>query len=215
MKVFRLIGMTIVAMCMSFASCSNEEVVAPENPQEENYVTVGLGCTGEFLEFSESNMGRAATDELYGIQVYALTEDGTDMDGNPYYSSTPYAYGVYNSLENVKIRLLEGLKYKFEVGIVIDPFKYDTTCWEYFWADLNSNVTEFNYSSEKEVYAAKGVGNNGYKEFFHDRYYGELDEYTAQENGKEVLLLHLRKKITQLNLKKHLMQALVLRKNIA
>lgn len=182
MKVFRLIGMALVAMCMSFASCSNEEVVAPENPQEENYVTVGLGCTGEFLEFSESNMGRAATDELYGIQVYALTEDGTDMDGNPYYSRTPYAYGVYASLENVKIRLLEGQKYKFEVGIVVNPSKTGTSVYHLFYTYLSENTTEFTYSSTATVYADCTFMdvNNVLK---HDRYYGELDMYTPQENG--------------------------------
>lgn len=184
MKAFRLIGMAIVAMClcMNFASCSNEDVVAPE---EEKYVTVGLGCTGEFLEFSESAMGRAATDELYGIQVYALTESGKHENGTPYYSETPYAYGVYTSLDNVKIRLLQGQKYKFKVGIVVDPYKYDInhiSC--FFGEELNSNATEFNYSSSEMVCADYSPSNCSEDFiFFHDRYYGELDVYTPTENS--------------------------------
>ena len=146
MKAFRLIGMALVAMCfcMNFVSCSNEDVVAPEDPQEEKYVTVGLGCTGEFLEFADSPMGRAATDELYGIQVYALTENESYSGG---YASTPYAYGVYTSLDNVKIRLLQGQKYKFKVGIVIDPYNEGNKYWMDEWYDdyYSQLGTEFTY----------------------------------------------------------------------
>ena len=125
MKSLRLFAMAMmtVMMCMNFASCSNEDVLASEDPKEPKYVTVGLGCTGEFLEFSESQMGRAATDELYGIEVYTLTENGTDSYGNPTYQSNCYAYGMFTSLDDVKIKLLEDQKYRFEVSIVIDPFK--------------------------------------------------------------------------------------------
>lgn len=186
MKAFRLIGMALVAMClcMNFASCSNEDVVAPEDPQEEKYVTVGLGCTGEFLEFSESQMGRAATDELYGIQVYALTpiymHDNPET-GEPVYSyqETPYAYGVYTSLDNVKIRLLQEQKYKFEVGVVIDPYKKTSDIYMFFSEDLN-NTAEFIYSSNSDVYQYTVDYIN---EYCYDRYYGELDMYTPEENG--------------------------------
>ena len=103
MKAFRLIGMALVAvcLCMNFASCSNEDMVAPEDPQEEKYVTVGLGCTGEFLEFSNSPLSRTTAEELYGIQVYALAENGTNSDGSICYLETPYAHGVFVSLDNV------------------------------------------------------------------------------------------------------------------
>ena len=184
MKAFRLIGMALVAMClcMNFVSCSNEDVLVPEDPQGEKYVTVGLGCTGEFLEFSDSPMGRAATDELYGIQVYALTEDGTYSDGTPKYSSTPYAYGVYTSLDNVKIRLLQGQKYMFEVGIVIDPYKiYNSIGSSFFGKGLTENTSEFVYSSSEAVHA-DGYARSGVV-MIHDRYYGVLNVYTPTENG--------------------------------
>ena len=186
MKAFRLIGMALVAMClcMNFVSCSNEDVVAPEDPQEEKYVTVGLGCTGEFLEFSESAMGRAATDELYGIEVYSLEEHNMEMEGSihTYYTETPYAYGMFTSLENVKIRLLQGQKYKFQVGIVIDPFKYNNDYWfeENYNNYYNYNGLEFTYSSDRELQADYMWGTTD--RFFHDRYYGQLDIYTPEEN---------------------------------
>ena len=199
MKAFRLIGMALVVMClcMNFASCSNEDVVAPEDPQEEKYVTVGLGCTGEFLEFSDSPLSRTTTEELYGIQVYALTErGGYDVDNNYFvdYEETPYAYGMFTSLEDVKIRLLEGHKYKFEVSIVIDPFKalnteYSSAAYSWFCKSYKEYVdeygTEFSYTSNNYIHIdlVDWWDRDEYTQHPFDRYYGELDVYTPLDNG--------------------------------
>lgn len=186
MKAFRLIGMALVAicLCMNFASCSNEDVVSPEDPQEEKYVTVGLGCTGEFLEFSDSPLSRNATDELYGIQVYALTEDGTweDETGEIHtmYTSTPYAYVLFTSLDDVKIRLLQGQMYNFDVSIVIEPWKNGCYNWFNFY-DSQTTGTEFIYSASNAI-SPSSIANWLYQHN-HDRYYGELDKYTPEENG--------------------------------
>ena len=178
MKSLRLVAMAMMAvmMCMNFVSCSNEDVLASEDPKEPKYVTVGLGCTGEFLEFSESQMGRAATDELYGIQVYALTENGTNSYGNPIYSETYYAYGMFTSLDNVKIKLLEEQKYRFVVSIVIDPFKNNVDWW---FNHYYNNGTEFVYSSTENYFYPYAVNSGN---FNYDRYYGELDVYTPEQN---------------------------------
>jgi hypothetical protein len=183
MKSLRLVAMAMMAvmMCMNFASCSSEDVLVSEDPKEPKYVTVGLGCTGEFLEFSESQMGRAATDELYGIQVYALTENGTDSYGNPTYQSTYYAYGMFTSLDDVKIKLLEDQKYRFEVSIVIDPFKNGSDVWfnKHYSSYFNENGTEFVYSSTDNHFYPSYVSGFQYN---YDRYYGELDVYTPKQN---------------------------------
>lgn len=189
MKSLRLVAMAMMAvmMCMNFASCSNEDVLASEDPKEPKYVTVGLGCTGEFLEFSESQMGRAATDELYGIQVYALTENGTDSYGNPTYQSVPYAHGMFTSLDNVKIKLLEEQKYRFVVSIVIDPFKkYDSSYIGWFGHSysynsyFNQHGTQFVYSSSNELNLT--YINESFEQYNYDRYYGRLDVYTLEQN---------------------------------
>lgn len=185
MKSLRLVAMAMMAvmMCMNFASCSSEDVLASEDPKEPKYVTVGLGCTGEFLEFSESQMGRAATDELYGIEVFTLTENGTDSYGNLVYKETNYAYGMFTSLDNVKIKLLEEQKYRFVVSIVIDPFKNGSIPWfgyNYYDSYFNQHGTQFVYSSSSmiDVYAIMG----SYGQCNYDRYYGELDLYTPEQN---------------------------------
>lgn len=177
-------AMMAVMMCMNFASCSNEDVLVSEDPKEPKYVTVGLGCTGEFLEFSESQMGRAATDELYGIEVFTLTENGTDSYGNPIYREANYAYGMFTSLDNVKIKLLEEQKYRFYVSIVIDPFKKHNSSVQWFGYNysyyFNQHGTEFVYSSSNELSLLAVDGY--YKQYNHDRYYGELYVYTPEQN---------------------------------
>ena len=186
MKSLRLVAMAMMAvmMCMNFASCSSEDVLVSEDPKEPKYVTVGLGCTGEFLEFSESQMGRAATDELYGIEVFALTENGTDSYGNPIYSATNYAYGMFTSLDNVKIKLLEEQKYRFVVSIVIDPFKNGSIPWfgyNYSYDSyFNQHGTQFVYSSSSLIDVDVILG--PYGQYNYDRYYGELDVYTPEQN---------------------------------
>lgn len=190
MKAFRLIGMALVAMClcMNFASCSNEDMVAPEDPQEEKYVTVGLGCTGEFLEFSNSPLSRTTAEELYGIQVYALAENGTNSDGSICYLETPYAHGVFVSLDNVKIKLLENQLYKFEVSIAIDPYKFNTSSATYSYTWFNKikgyqTTTDFIYSGNDKIDVTCIFENNkNITQYKHDRYYGEL-EYTSRGNG--------------------------------
>jgi hypothetical protein len=129
-------------------------------------------------------MGRAATDELYGIEVFALTENGTDSDGNPIYREVNYAYGMFTSLDNVKIKLLEEQKYRFYVSIVIDPFKNGNGCDYWFSHDysgyFDKNGTEFVYSSS-DVLSLPNI-EGFYEQYNHDRYYGKLDVYTPEQN---------------------------------
>lgn len=188
MKTLNLFWMAFVAvtMSMNFTSCSNEDVINVEEPKEE-YVTVGLGCTGEYLEFSESVMGRNATEELYGIQVYALTAGHTyeDINGETqvWYDKTPYAYGLFTSLNDVKIRLLQGHLYDFEVSIVMNPFKEDDDLWfgEFYNTYFNNNGSEF-------VYSTSGINltiidTRGYNQYDYERFFGVLEKYTPKENG--------------------------------
>jgi len=165
MKSFRFIGMALFSLLMfvNFVSCSNNEEVISEELQEEKYITVGLGCTGEFLEVTHSPLGRNAVDELYKIQVYEQSESNRQVY---------YAYGIFTSLEDVKIKLLNNVKYKFNVSIILEPFKlglYDQ------WGDITN---EFIYSREYSV-GVEDINCINY-----DCYYGEYAEYTPEEGGE-------------------------------
>ena len=81
MKELRLVGMAFMAilMCVNFVACSNNEVPIPEEPQKDKLITVGLKCTGEFLDITNSPFSRVEGGDEYHIQVFSLeekTEDG-------------------------------------------------------------------------------------------------------------------------------------------
>ena len=184
MKKFRFITMALMAMFMG--SCSNEEIATPE--QEAEYVTVNLGVTGEYLDLSDSPLATRTTStlkDLIGIQVYTISDNNTE---------TRYAWGVFTSLEGVKIKLIKNLKYKFETSIIVDGYGctehlghevgHSNTCMGFYHPSYPVG-TDFTYSSDFNLpnfkYTQKaGSFGDSYK---HDRFYGEMAEYTPNENG--------------------------------
>lgn len=170
MKAFRFISMALVAvlMCVNFTSCSNEEIAPKE---EDKYVTVDLGVTGEYLEVSEMPLAtRTITTDTYGINVYTINDDGTPQF---------YACGLFSSLNNIKIKLLEGQKYKFEVGVYVNDEISEIApgASDYFSYGMLSVIdTDFRYNSGN-------LNLHQLSNIEHDYFYGELDEYSPVENG--------------------------------
>ncbi|MBR5480484.1 MAG: hypothetical protein IKU85_02130 [Bacteroidaceae bacterium] len=188
MKTLRFLGTALIATLMCVA-CSNEEIVPEE--QEAKYVTVNLGVTGEYLKVSESPMDTRTTStlkDLIGIQVYTISDNNTEIK---------YAWGVFNSLENVSIKLLAGEKYKFETSIIVDGYgcpeylgHYSglrNSCHDFSGYNLYPVGEDFNYSSDFELKNFKDiphyVNSNEDDKYKHDRFYGELVDYTPNENG--------------------------------
>ena len=72
MKKFTMFGLAIAAMVASVAmiACSKEDAPAPQ--EEPEFYTVQLGWGGEIVDIAYEPLDtRAATDDLYGIQVYS------------------------------------------------------------------------------------------------------------------------------------------------
>ena len=171
-KTFRLIGMALVAVLMC-AACSNEEVVSDE-PTQDKYITVGLGCVRENIDITDSPLSRAATtNDLYGIQIYTVEEGST----------TPYAYGVFNTLDNVTVKLLSQKTYKFSISVIIDGYSRGF----YFWYTIGLNTTK---GTGQFVYGADNSIRTSYTEnrlIAFERFYGELDNYTPVENENVII----------------------------
>lgn len=153
-----MIGMVLFVVLMSteLTSCNNEEPTLYE--QEEKYITVGLGCTGDILDITSSPLGRATEADMYEIQVYSLEE----VDGKT--RNNPYAHGEFNTLDGITIRLLEDQNYKFVIGITIGYGK-------------KFNNTEFIYSTSYDCQPSNiSISFEGF--------YGELAQYTPKEGNK-------------------------------
>lgn len=169
MKSFNSIGIFIMGiLSLSMVSC--DEIMNSIKPQEENYVTVNIGFSGEYITIADSPLETRADykSDIYGIQVYTVTGG---------MASTPYANGVFTSLDNLSIKLLEGATYKFVASILVDGDVYDKGDG-YTHTDLGLVKTEFEYSTSTELYGLSSV-NNGYEKV---RFYGELNNYIPDEN---------------------------------
>lgn len=186
-KIFLLM---FAAIC--FAACGGDENSIPGvTPDEPNTTPkeflVSLGFSGEITSIEESPLSRAATNDLYGIQVYSSPTSSDNYK--------PYAYGLFDSKDGMVIKLLEGYKYKFVSSMVVDGKQkissYESSYDDPFKRSFFSTKLEnkFNYDSGKEM----GNLDNGYTYlaelsgyFDHPntmRYYGEVTDYVPTANG--------------------------------
>ncbi|MCL1607836.1 MULTISPECIES: hypothetical protein [Mediterranea] len=177
------------AIC--FAACGGDENSIPGvTPDEPNTTPkeflVSLGFSGEITSIEESPLSRAATNDLYGIQVYSSPTSSDNYK--------PYAYGLFDSKDGMVIKLLEGYKYKFESSMVVDgKQKISSYASSYDHPFTRSGFStklenKFNYDSGKEMdrldYGSTNLGLFGY--FDHPnimRYYGEVTDYVPTANG--------------------------------
>ena len=181
-KWLRLELLSILMIMSVMSSCESENAL-PEVTEANQFVEVGLKCAGEILKTSESSMSRAEgdvvkSDYLYAIKVYAVT--GTEE--NPTY--TNYAYGVFNSLDNVVIRLLQGQKYKFKVSVGVDGGSGNY----YYYTDNGTKYvynadTEFTYSQSDGIVDYHMHYNGASDRVKFDSFYGELDLYEPTTGG--------------------------------
>ena len=177
------------AIC--FAACGGDENSIPGvTPDEPNTTPkeflVSLGFSGEITSIEESPLSRAATNDLYGIQVYSSPTSSDNYK--------PYAYGLFDSKDGMVIKLLEGYKYKFVSSMVVDGKQkissYESSYDDPFTRSFLSTKLEnkFNYDSGKEMDRLNdGYTNLGlFGNFYHPnimRYYGEVTDYVPTANG--------------------------------
>lgn len=193
MKKVTIFKSAILALlaCVGIVACNNNSEVVPDEP--ETY-TVQLGWAGEILDVSYEPMAtRAATDDLYGIQVYSKPKTAGDET-----SWSNYAYGLFDDPSNITITLLSGYKYKFEATMIKDGknrlrLSNDKFGAPFYLSPGASYCTldnKFNYQSSIyfiRSYIQKGKTELANKGFFNipnvERYYGELLDYVPDISG--------------------------------
>ncbi len=192
MKRFSFFWMVTLALMLgvTMTACSQDEPLGTE--PESDYYTVKLGWEGEIIDVTyEPLETRAASNDLYGIQVYSTPNND---------ASTPtwkaYAYGLFDDPDNISINLLKGYKYKFVASMVRDGknkiSSYNNSYHMPFRNQANERITlnnSFDYQSniyfDRLEYGSSSL--IGYdKSFSHpntDRFYGELVDYTPGEKN--------------------------------
>lgn len=178
---------------MLFTACSevgtNEQ---PNTPTEPEYVTVSLGLNVE-LDCEYEPLTRAEeNNDLYGIQVYS-----TPYPANENAEWTKFAYGLFDTTDNLTIKLVRGYEYKFVAAMVKDgkdkvenwaggkydmPFTHET-------GPTSCNSTPL---SESFIYGQLGMpflGGPYSNEYLNvDRYYGELEGYIPGDNDSKATI---------------------------
>lgn len=180
-------------LCFGLSACSsNDGVTEPENIPAKEYI-VSIGFKGE-ITISEAPLSRATGNDLYGIQVFSCPKNETADN------YTAYAYGLFDDLSAMTIKLIDGYKYKFVATMVVDgkaniyqhgKEKYGYPFYLYSTAATLNNKFEFSniesFSGFIEYGQAEIKGLNNSRLYYGipnlDRYYGEYIDYIPSENG--------------------------------
>ena len=98
LKLFQILSLLLVA---TFCSCSKEDAPVQE---EDKFYTVSLKFNGDITTADSPLTRGTATDDLYGLIIW---QDGSIFGG-----------GLYDNVEDMKVRLQSSKKYKFVVTAV-------------------------------------------------------------------------------------------------
>jgi hypothetical protein len=102
----------ILLATLGFISCSTSDDPTNETTTTPKEYVISLGFSGEITSIEDTPLTKAVSNNLYGIQVYLMPTNGTEYQ--------PYAYGLFDDISNITIKLLEGYKYKFACTMVTD-----------------------------------------------------------------------------------------------
>ena len=186
----------MLSMLSLATSCDNPSE-QPNTPTEPEYVTVSLGLNVG-LDYEYEPLTRAEeNNDLYGIQVYSTPIPATENA-----EWTKYAYGLFDNVDNLTIKLIRGYVYKFVATMAKDgkdkvlldlngcyssPFHHDSGSG-YISTPLS---TSFIYGQ-----LGMSLGNGAttltpYQNVIHpniERYYGELEGYIPGDNDSKATI---------------------------
>lgn len=198
----KLLFLAIATIAIGCGKTESESIdPSPENPEQNpieqsEMVTVSFAMTGEYT-IEERPLSRAdgvetPSSDMYGINIYYdVNKDG--------HIDTPYGYGLFDNVEDIKAALLSGHKYKFVCTVVIDG-KNKLKCWSdksygdpfYRTTSLGSTKIENRFIiGDNSAFSGLGSGSAtmgdgdyyGWHFYPVDRYYGELTDYEPTADG--------------------------------
>ncbi len=194
MKLFSNLWASIAMLSMlSLAtSCENSSALSeqPTTPTEPEYVTVSLGFDVN-LDYEYEPLTRAEeNNDLYGIQVYSTPVPATENA-----NWTKYAYGLFDNVDNLTIKLIRGYEYKFVATMVKDgkdklgmgdgryrgPFYHQTA---------PNALSKPMGLSMSFIYGQLGLTHldSGNDYINAERYYGELEGYIPGDNDSKATI---------------------------
>ena len=185
---------------MLFTACSEVGTTEqPNTPTEPEYVTVSLGLDVE-LDYEYEPLTRAEeNNDLYGIQVYSTPAPAAENA-----QWTKFAYGLFDNVDNLTIKLIRGYEYKFvatmvkdgkdkvechENGSYLNPFLHEVKAHNYIPTLIS---TSFIYGQlGMDLVDGSTSLNGSINSLNHpnvERYYGELAGYMPGDNDSKAII---------------------------
>ena len=188
MKRFFLL---LAVVGMLFTACSEAGTNEQPTPTEPEYVTVSLGLNVG-LNYGYEPLSRAEeNNDLYGIQVYSTPISATENA-----KWTKYAYGLFDTTDNLTIKLVRGYEYKFETIMVKDGKDKVAEGDGVYRGPFGHEIYPSNYAvtplSTSFIYGKLGMskwGEYGINDYLNvELYYGELEGYIPGDNDSRATI---------------------------
>lgn len=177
---------------MLFTACSEVGTNEQPTPTEPEYVTVSLGLNVG-LDYGYEPLSRAEeNNDLYGIQVYSTPIPATENA-----EWTKYAYGLFDTTDNLTIKLIRGYEYKFVARMVKDgkdkvEHYSDGTYQDPFNHETQPNSYTSTPISTSFIYGHLGMYDWSkllYPDYYNaESYYGELEGYIPGDNDSKATI---------------------------
>lgn len=175
-----------LAIPLAISSCVDENLPSTAEDTSDEYVEVSLRCTGEITDQGETPLSRAGTDDLYYVQFLTMNY----YDGTYYYD--PFAYGLFDNVDNLKIKLDPKKTYRIEATMIEDAanviYNMDGVYGLPFGCTLtNSFVYDNSFYSGNTWMGTADIVDFAGKYFTYNnpsvnRYYGFLEGYSPVDN---------------------------------
>ena len=197
-------NLLFAASLLAFGVASCERVIeAPVTPDDEaKTYTIKLRAGGE-IDVTHEPLTRFIPDDrdLYGVQVWHKPATTGSYER--------YAYGLFDSLEDVELEVTENYKYRFEVKLIDDgkdkiycdsilidskrylgygePFKGRNKYNASSDVSITQLTNEFTYDSDRYFASYQYIQTTDGKTTDYpegiDFYYGEVNDYLPTEDG--------------------------------
>lgn len=172
-------------LAMTSCSSSSDELDTDEKPTEAKTYQVKIGFSGEITNITETPLTKASdAKDWYVFQVYSSPENEDNY--------TYYAYGLFDSKDNMVINLKGGYKYRFDAQMIVDAsekVKHIST------EQAIHNTIDNNFAITSNEYVST-LNSLGYfaslwlispdKTFYRpnvDRFYGSTTDYVPKVDG--------------------------------
>ena len=193
MKLFSNLWASIAMLLMlALATSCDNPSEQPNTPTEPEYVTVSLGLNVG-LDYEYEPLTRAEeNNDLYGIQVYSTPIPATENA-----EWTRFAYGLFDTTDNLTVKLIRGYEYKFETVMVKDgkekvKLQSNKGYEEPFYHEIQPYAWGPTPLSESFIYGQLGLESwsdyilHNYLNV--ELYYGELKRYIPGDNDSKATI---------------------------